>query len=164
MIRRSLTALAAVSLFAAGCVGSKSEQVTESSQGASATTNSAPGGSSEGHAVTTPSGLVYEDLKVGDGKLAETGMRAYVHYTGWLTDGTEFDSSKNSGEPLNFQIGGPPPTVIAGWHEGIRGMRIGGKRKLTIPPALAYGATGTPGGPIPPNATIIFDVELVDLR
>ncbi|HTM58331.1 MAG TPA: FKBP-type peptidyl-prolyl cis-trans isomerase [Candidatus Udaeobacter sp.] len=109
-----------------------------------------------------PSGLKYQDLKVGDGAVAENGTTVSVHYTGWLTDGTKFDSSVDRGQPFSFHLGAGQ--VIRGWDEGVRGMRVGGKRKLTIPPDLGYGAAGTPGGPIPPNATLIFDVELKDVH
>jgi FKBP-type peptidyl-prolyl cis-trans isomerase len=85
-----------------------------------------------------------------------------VHYTGRLTDGTKFDSSYDRGQPIDFSLGSG--VVIKGWDQGIEGMKVGGKRKLTIPPDLAYGARGTPGGPIPPNATLVFDVELVGVR
>jgi FKBP-type peptidyl-prolyl cis-trans isomerase FkpA len=109
-------------------------------------------------ATTTASGLVVEDLSVGGGDLASAGQRVSVHYTGWLTDGTKFDSSKDRGDPFVFPLGGR--RVIAGWDEGVQGMRVGGLRKLTIPPQLGYGARGA-GGVIPPNATLVFEVELL---
>jgi FKBP-type peptidyl-prolyl cis-trans isomerase FkpA len=108
--------------------------------------------------VTTSSGLRYTDLVVGNGALAEDGMTVSVHYTGWLTDGTKFDSSLDRGQPFTFQLGAGQ--VIRGWDEGVRGMRVGGKRKLTIPPDLGYGERGA-GGVIPPNATLVFEVEFV---
>ncbi len=109
--------------------------------------------------VTTASGLQYVDLFVGDGALAEDGMTVAVHYTGWLSDGTKFDSSRDRGErPFTFQLGAGQ--VIRGWDEGVKGMRVGGKRKLTIPPDLGYGERGA-GGVIPPNATLVFEVEFV---
>jgi FKBP-type peptidyl-prolyl cis-trans isomerase FkpA len=108
--------------------------------------------------VTTPSGLKYEDVKVGTGDAAETGKNVSVHYTGWLTNGTKFDSSKDRGQPFEFPLGGG--RVIKGWDEGVRGMKVGGVRKLTIPPELGYGARGA-GGVIPPNATLVFEVELL---
>src|SRR5262252_10463098 len=108
--------------------------------------------------VTTPSGLVYEDLAVGSGAAARSGSDVLVHYTGWLTNGTKFDSSLDRGEPFGFPLG--KGKVISGWDEGVEGMRVGGKRKLTIPPALGYGAYGA-GGVIPPNATLVFEVELL---
>jgi FKBP-type peptidyl-prolyl cis-trans isomerase FkpA len=109
-------------------------------------------------ATTTASGLVIEELTVGSGALAAAGQRVTVHYTGWLTDGTKFDSSKDRSEPFVFPLGGR--RVIAGWDEGVQGMRVGGVRKLTIPPALGYGTRGA-GGVIPPNATLVFEVELL---
>jgi FKBP-type peptidyl-prolyl cis-trans isomerase FkpA len=111
-------------------------------------------------ATTTASGLVIEELTVGSGALAAAGQRVTVHYTGWLTDGTKFDSSKDRSEPFVFPLGGR--RVIAGWDEGVQGMRVGGVRKLTIPPALGYGARGA-GGVIPPNATLVFEVELLEI-
>jgi len=109
----------------------------------------------------TDSGLKYEDLVVGDGDLAVAGQRVSVHYTGWLVDGKKFDSSVDRNEPFSFLLG--KGRVIRGWDEGVAGMRTGGKRKLTIPPHLAYGPSGA-GGVIPPNATLIFDVELLEIR
>ena len=109
-------------------------------------------------ATTTATGLVIEDLSVGTGELASAGRQVTVHYTGWLTDGTKFDSSKDRGEPFDFPLGGR--RVIAGWDEGVQGMRIGGVRRLTIPPQLGYGARGA-AGVIPPNATLVFEVELL---
>jgi FKBP-type peptidyl-prolyl cis-trans isomerase FkpA len=108
--------------------------------------------------VTTKSGLQYEDLKVGTGATAKEGQRVTVHYTGWLKDGTKFDSSVDRGQPFVFPLGGG--RVIAGWDEGVQGMKVGGKRKLTIPPKLGYGEQGA-GGVIPPNATLVFEVELL---
>lgn len=111
--------------------------------------------------ITTSSGLQYVDLKKGSGQEAHAGETAIVHYTGWLTNGTKFDSSKDRGEPFAFRIGAG--RVIKGWDEGVEGMHIGGVRKLTIPPQLGYGARGA-GNVIPPNATLVFEVELLDLR
>jgi FKBP-type peptidyl-prolyl cis-trans isomerase FkpA len=108
--------------------------------------------------VTTPSGLIYDELVAGTGAAARAGSDVLVHYTGWLTDGTKFDSSVDRGEPFGFPLG--QGQVIAGWDEGVEGMRVGGKRKLTIPPSLGYGAYGA-GGVIPPNATLVFEVELL---
>lgn len=107
---------------------------------------------------TTPSGLVIDDLEVGHGPEAAAGQRVTVHYTGWLTNGTKFDSSKDRGQPFAFPLG--QRRVIAGWDEGVQGMKVGGKRKLTIPPDLGYGPRGA-GGVIPPNATLVFEVELL---
>lgn len=102
--------------------------------------------------------LKMEDSKVGTGDQAVTGKSVTVHYTGWLTDGTKFDSSKDHGQPFTFQLGGGQ--VIKGWDQGVVGMKVGGVRKLTIPASLAYGARGA-GGVIPPNATLVFEVELL---
>jgi FKBP-type peptidyl-prolyl cis-trans isomerase len=112
-------------------------------------------------ATTTPSGLQVEDLVVGTGEQADTGDTVSVHYTGTLQDGTKFDSSLDRGQPYTFTIG--QGRVIAGWDEGIPGMKVGGKRKLTIPPDLGYGAAGSPPV-IPANATLIFEVELLEVQ
>ena len=109
-------------------------------------------------ATTTPSGLIIEDINVGEGEAAAPGQTVSVHYTGWLTDGKKFDSSKDRSDPFEFQLGAG--RVIKGWDEGVQGMKVGGKRKLTIPPALGYGSRGA-GGVIPPDATLVFEVELL---
>jgi FKBP-type peptidyl-prolyl cis-trans isomerase FkpA len=110
--------------------------------------------------VTTESGLIIEELVVGDGAEASAGHTVSVHYTGWLTDGQKFDSSKDRNEAFEFGLGARQ--VIAGWDEGVQGMKVGGARKLTIPPDLAYGRRGA-GGVIPPNATLVFEVELLEI-
>lgn len=110
--------------------------------------------------TTTPSGLVIEELEVGGGATAGTGQTVSVHYTGWLTNGSKFDSSKDRNDPFQFPLG--EGYVIKGWDEGVQGMQVGGKRKLTIPPELGYGARGA-GGVIPPNATLVFEVELLGI-
>ena len=107
---------------------------------------------------TTPSGLTYKDVTEGTGAEAKKGDQVSVHYTGWLMDGTKFDSSKDRNEPFEFPLGAGH--VIKGWDEGVAGMKVGGTRKLTIPPNLGYGARGA-GGVIPPNATLVFEVELL---
>ena len=113
-------------------------------------------------APRTVGGVVIQDLKVGSGASATAGTLVSAHYTGRFPDGKTFDSSYDAGGPIDFLLG--TGKVIKGWDIGIEGMRVGGKRKLTIPPELAYGARGTPGGPIPPNATLVFDVELVAVK
>jgi peptidylprolyl isomerase len=118
-----------------------------------------------GKPVTTPSGLQIIDSKVGTGASPKAGQTCVMHYTGWLYEngakGKKFDSSVDRGEPFEFPIG--RGQVIAGWDEGVGTMKIGGKRTLIIPPALGYGARGA-GGVIPPNATLIFDVELLGVK
>jgi peptidylprolyl isomerase len=109
----------------------------------------------------TPSGLQYQEVAPGSGAAAKPGQIAVVHYTGWLTDGTKFDSSRDRGEPFSFPIG--VGQVIPGWDEGVAGMKAGGRRRLVIPSDLAYGPEGSPPV-IPPDATLVFDVELVELR
>jgi FKBP-type peptidyl-prolyl cis-trans isomerase len=110
-----------------------------------------------------PSGLYLEDLVEGRGLAARSGHVVVVHYTGWLPNGEQFDSTReNGGEARSFQLGARRD-VIAGWEEGVSGMRIGGKRRLVVPPQLGYGARGVPGA-IPPNATLIYEFELVDIK
>jgi FKBP-type peptidyl-prolyl cis-trans isomerase FkpA len=118
-----------------------------------------------GKTVTTPSGLQITDLKAGTGATPKPGQICVVHYTGWLyqdgAKGKKFDSSVDRGQPFEFPVG--QHRVIAGWDEGVASMKVGGKRTLIIPPDLGYGARGA-GGAIPPNATLIFDVELLDVK
>jgi FKBP-type peptidyl-prolyl cis-trans isomerase FkpA len=111
--------------------------------------------------IKTPSGLVIEELIEGSGVAAGPGQKVSVHYTGWLTNGNKFDSSKDRGDPFIFPLG--KGHVIKGWDEGVAGMKVGGKRKLTIPPSLGYGSRGA-GGVIPPNATLVFEVELLSVN
>jgi peptidylprolyl isomerase len=111
--------------------------------------------------ITTPSGLQYVDLVKGTGATPRAGQIVSVHYTGWLKDGTKFDSSLDRGQPFKFPLG--QGRVIKGWDEGVASMQIGGKRKLIIPPGLAYGSQGA-GGVIPPNAELTFDVELLGVQ
>ncbi|MBS0240076.1 MAG: FKBP-type peptidyl-prolyl cis-trans isomerase [Proteobacteria bacterium] len=145
----TMMALAAV-LAASGAILSSNTAIAET-QGTSMT--------------TTPSGLQYEDTTVGTGATPETGQICVMHYTGWLYQdgkkGNKFDSSLDRGQPFQFPIG--TGRVIKGWDEGVASMKVGGKRTLIIPPALGYGARGA-GGVIPPNATLIFDVELLELK
>jgi FKBP-type peptidyl-prolyl cis-trans isomerase len=111
--------------------------------------------------LMTDSGLKYEDTTVGDGAVASKGQTVSVHYTGWLENGTKFDSSKDRDDPFEFKLGAGQ--VIRGWDEGVAGMKVGGVRRLTIPPQLGYGDRGA-GGVIPPKATLIFEVELLSIR
>ena len=112
----------------------------------------------EGNEVTTSSGLQYIDLKIGTGATAQAGHTVSVHYTGWLKNGSKFDSSVDRGQAFSFPLGAG--RVIKGWDEGVQGMKVGGKRKLIIPSNLGYGPRGA-GGTIPPHATLIFEVELL---
>ena len=110
--------------------------------------------------TTTPSGLIIEELVLGEGATVAAGQSVTVHYTGWLTSGKKFDSSKDRDDPFVFPLGAGH--VIRGWDEGVQGMKVGGSRKLTMPPELGYGARGA-GGVIPPNATLVFEVELLGI-
>ena len=160
-------AAALLAMLALGCrEGSNSQTAASSSVTATTNTSTSTQTPREGAAAAPAGkemqmagGLTYVDLKVGDGEIAEAGQNATVHYTGWLTDGTKFDSSVDRGPPFPFRLG---QGVITGWSEGVKGMRVGGKRHLTIPPDLGYGATGM-GSVIPPNATLVFDIELLAL-
>ena len=171
-MRNSILLLAALAgLALAGCKeSSTTESSSSTSTGASAVTPApsepatgtpATSGATEGQERTLPGGLKVTDVKVGSGPMAESGNTVAVHYTGWLLDGTKFDSSVDRGQPLMFQLGAG--RVISGWEEGIKGMRVGGKRKLTIPPSMGYGSRGFPPV-IPPDATLQFDVELMDVK
>ena len=148
-----VTTLFAVFGIASGC-GSADNPATPS-----ATSPSSPMKVS-GPPTTSASGLQYWDIVVGTGATATPGSMVKVHYSGFLTNGQKFDSSRDRGEPFSFPLGAGQ--VIRGWDEGVAGMRVGGQRQLRIPPALAYGAAGAPGA-IPPNATLIFDVELLQV-
>jgi FKBP-type peptidyl-prolyl cis-trans isomerase len=124
------------------------------------TTGNAPGiPELHGTIESTPSGLRYMDEVVGGGPVPQAGKTVTVHYTGWLTNGTKFDSSRDRQRPFQFPLG--QGRVIRGWDEGVASMHVGGKRRLLIPPELGYGAQGA-GGVIPPHATLIFDVEVLD--
>jgi len=118
------------------------------------------GGGSSGGEVTTASGLKYVDEVIGSGASPKTGQSVTVNYTGTLENGTKFDSSFDQGKPFTFRIGRDP--VIQGWEEGLMSMKVGGKRRLIVPPQLGYGSEGRPG--IPPNATLIFEVELLGVQ
>ncbi len=123
--------------------------------------SSSESGSNLDQAVTTPSGLKYIEIVEGEGAMPETGQTVVVHYTGTLEDGSKFDSSRDRNRPFSFKIG--IGQVIKGWDEGVGSMKVGGRRKLIIPPDLGYGARGA-GGVIPPNATLNFDVELLKIN
>ena len=124
-------------------------------------TSAQPPQIANGDMVTTASGLQYQDIVVGEGTEAKSGDRVSVHYTGWLEDGTKFDSSLDRGTPFEFTLG--VGEVIKGWDEGLAGMKIGGKRQLVIPSKLAYGSAGA-GNLIPPDATLVFEVELLGIK
>ena len=165
MKRITNAAAIGLALILVGCNQQKASTTTDSSpstQSSSSAPSSAPATTAPGSAqeITTRSGLKMTDLKVGEGAVAESGSNVSVQYSGWLTDGTPFDSSVGRA-PFTFRIGAGQ--VIPGWDEGVKGMRVGGKRKLTIPPDLGYGASGA-GGVIPPNATLVFEVELLDTK
>ncbi len=172
----------AIMLVAGGCSHGKDASMSNQSAKdkpapAAASTESAAGQAPEAHAApqapagptpttpeqtkTTPSGLQYVDLVVGTGDSPAAGQTMVVHYTGWLTDGKKFDSSVDRGMPFQFPLG--RRAVIAGWDEGVAGMKVGGKRKLIVPPELAYKDKGFPGL-IPPNSTLVFEVELLGIR
>jgi FKBP-type peptidyl-prolyl cis-trans isomerase len=164
-MKRATYWLAALAIIAlAGCQQGKSGEPTPPPSTTPTTQQTAPPAAPQATAakeVTTPSGLKYQDLVVGNGPIAEEGSAVVVNYTGWLTDGTQFDSSHDPGrQPLPFTIGAG--MVIRGWEEGVKGMRVGGKRKLTIPPDLAYGERGHPPQ-IPANSTLVFEVEFLNL-
>ncbi|HUO75822.1 MAG TPA: FKBP-type peptidyl-prolyl cis-trans isomerase [Candidatus Paceibacterota bacterium] len=120
-----------------------------------------PGTAAASAVKTLSDGLQYQDVTVGTGAVATAGKTVSVNYTGWLTDGTKFDSSLDRGTPFQFELGAG--MVIKGWDEGVAGMKVGGERKLIIPASLGYGAAGA-GGVIPPNATLVFDVQLLGVQ
>ncbi|HXQ73079.1 MAG TPA: FKBP-type peptidyl-prolyl cis-trans isomerase [Pyrinomonadaceae bacterium] len=117
-------------------------------------------GSQAGNELTTASGMKYVDLKVGNGATPRMGQGVQVHYIGWLANGTEFNNSYKEGQPAAFSLG---PGLIPGWNEALQSMKVGGKRRIILPPALAYGATGRPPA-IPPNETLTFEIELLGVR
>lgn len=138
--------------------GSSATTTTGSGSSVSATTTTPPSAAQE---TTLPGGLKYQDVTVGTGAEATPGKRVTVHYTGWLTDGTKIDSSVDRGQPYTITLGAGE--VIQGWDQGIAGMKVGGKRKLTIPHQLAYGPSGRPPV-VPPSATLLFDIELLGVQ
>jgi peptidylprolyl isomerase len=150
----------ALGLFVAGSVGAQTTAPAKPAASKPATAASAK----KANKMTTASGLQIEETKAGTGAEAIAGMNVSVHYTGWLLEngarGKKFDSSVDRGEPFRFPLGAG--RVIKGWDEGVAGMKVGGKRVLTIPPQLGYGERGA-GGVIPPNATLVFEVELLGL-
>jgi peptidylprolyl isomerase len=170
MIRLSLALLAVV--FLAGCAGSAGTAGSSAPQADNSSSASAPAAAAApAPAATTSaprgkvhklaSGLVYEDVIVGNGKMADPGLEVSVDYRGTLADGTPVDNSYDRGRPYTFTLGAG--RVVAGWDEGIKGMRVGGKRKLTIPPDMGYGAEGRPPV-VPPNSVLLFEVVLVSVR
>jgi len=169
MMKRCLGMAVLAVLVLAGCNQSSTTTSTTTTAGTStppAAHESTGTHMNEGQAgaasmVTTASGLQYQDIVLGDGPVAQSGNTVTVHYTGWLTDSTKFDSSRDSGRPFSFTLG--QGQVIRGWDEGVAGMKVHGRRKLVIPPHLGYGAQGA-GGVIPPNATLVFDVELLQVK
>ena len=133
-------------------------ELVEVAEGAPA----APSEVAEGDFLTTDEGLKYYDFVEGDGASPQPGQAVVVHYTGWLQDGDKFDSSLDHGEPIRFNVG--MGQVIPGWDIGLSTMKEGGKRQLVIPPELAYGEAGAGGGLIPPNSTLVFEVELLEVQ
>lgn len=161
-MRKLIPLVIILALFIAGC-GKKAEQqpqeTQETEQTATTSSEPAPPEVDPGKMVMTASGLNYADIVIGDGEAAIAGQKVKVHYTGWLTDGTKFDSSFDHDRPFEFPLGAG--RVIKGWDEGVEGMKVGGKRLLIIPPELGYG--GRAVGPIPPNSVLKFEVELLEI-
>lgn len=143
-----------------GCSSAPQESTPQSTPSEQPTARESTPTSSPGQTEEVTK-LEIKDLVVGKGAEAKSGNKVTVNYTGWLTDGTKFDSSLDSGQPFEFTLG--QGQVIQGWDEGVAGMKVGGKRRLTIPPAMGYGAEGS-GGVIPPNATLVFEVELLAVK
>jgi hypothetical protein len=154
ILDRLIIALTAIGLIA--CSGSADRDTALGKGGFSASL-----GVDTAAMTKTPSGLRYQEMTPGQGKEAKPGLAVSVHYTGWLPNGEKFDSSRDRNQPFSFTLGAGE--VIAGWDEGVAGMKVGGRRKLVIPPDLAYGTAGAPPD-IPPGATLVFDVELLDVR
>jgi FKBP-type peptidyl-prolyl cis-trans isomerase len=150
----------AVLALAAGCGDQVTDQQDTEQSAPAEQETAVPEQSTAANTTADVTELVIEDIVVGTGAEAKSGDTVTVHYTGWLTDGTKFDSSVDAGQPLQFPLG--QGYVIQGWDEGVAGMKVGGKRKLIIPPDMGYGAQGA-GGVIPPNATLVFEVELVSI-
>jgi len=162
-MKKLLSILAIIALMLAiGCGGEKAEEEPAVTEEQPVAEKPADVGitQADGDTVTTESGLKYVDIKVGDGAMPEEGKTCVMHYTGWLTDGSKFDSSRDRGQPFPFPLG--MGRVIKGWDEGVASMKVGGHRMLIIPPELGYGARQM--GPIPANSTLIFDVELLQIQ
>ena len=159
MIRFALALLAVV--FLAGCAGSAGSKAPQADSSSSAPAPDAAAAAPRTKVHKLASGLVYEDLIIGNGKMADPGLEVSVDYRGTLADGTPFDNSYDRGRPYTFTLGAGQ--VVAGWDQGIKGMRVGGKRKLIIPPDMGYGAEGRPPV-IPPNSVLLFEVVLVAVR
>ena len=165
-----VAALPATLLFAASCGGDDDDDTdptavpsapsTSTERTATTPASTTTGAITLTNPTTTPSGLKYEDIVVGTGASPREGQRVTVHYTGTFTDGRKFDSSRDRGQPFTFVIG--QGAVIKGWDEGVLTMKVGGKRNLQIPSALAYGTRGQ--GPIPPNTELLFEVELISIQ
>jgi FKBP-type peptidyl-prolyl cis-trans isomerase FkpA len=151
----SYSLIVCLAALSSACAKKEEPPVAEMNTAAQAVSHALP---QPGQSVTE---LKLEDVKVGTGDDAVAGKSVTVHYTGWLTNGTKFDSSKDRGQPFTFQLGAGQ--VIRGWDQGVAGMKVGGVRKLTIPSSLAYGENGA-GGVIPPNATLVFEVELLGVN
>ena len=163
MKKSSLRAVLAVSIVAAlaagaGCTKKENAPSGETNTATTTTAGTSNTTTTTQQATAPVTELKIEDMKVGSGAEAKPGQQVSVHYTGWLTDGKKFDSSVDRGHPFKFMLGAGQ--VIPGWDKGVAGMKVGGKRKLTIPPQLGYGEHGA-GGVIPPNATLVFEVELL---
>ena len=157
----ALAGLALALTMGVGCERADETATPVADEAGTAASGSPDAAAPAGETVTMPSGLTYVDVKSGEGASPQAGQTAVVHYTGWLVDGTKFDSSRDRGQPFRFQLG--RGQVIKGWDEGVATMKVGGVRTLTIPPALGYGAAGA-GGVIPPNATLTFEVELLGIE
>ena len=153
-----IAVMAVFGILALSACTKKDETKPQSENNAVTNTNTAPAPATTTANVTE---LKIEDMKMGNGTEAAPGKSVSVHYTGWLTSGKKFDSSVDRGQPFKFRLGAGQ--VIPGWDKGVSGMKVGGKRKLTIPPAMAYGDQGA-GGVIPPNSTLVFEVELLGVE
>jgi FKBP-type peptidyl-prolyl cis-trans isomerase len=154
MIQKSVPCVLVAALLAAGSLSAQPGRIAKARQ-------TEPTPLPTPQEVVTPSGLRYTDLQVGEGAEAAKGKTVEIHYTGWLEDKTKFDSSLDPSHPFTFRIG--IDDVIQGWHQGIAGMKVGGRRRLVVPPELGYGKQGV-ARVVPPNATLIFEVELVNVR